>query len=539
MEQTRPELLHALSSATAGLFGGEFLRRLLRVLCDELDVALAFVAELEEDSHERLHVFAYCRTVDTEWDAVEEVPGPPLTDVLDEDVVENAQRLRDRYPGDAFFDDLGVESAFAVPLTSSDGRYIGHLGVMDVVPRGPTPGQVDVLAIIGARVALEIERRRSERALRKAAEEQAALRRVATLVAQGVPPEQLLDAVTSEACRLFGGQTANLTRFEDDGYVRVMGAWAGEGASALQPGEHYRVDNEATTTAMIKQTGAPARQDSYDQLAGALAERLRAIGIRSAIGAPITVDGNLWGAINVSTTREAPFPEGAELRLRDFADLFAQAVANAEARHQLTESRARMAEAAVAERRRLERNLHDGAQQRLVMLSLSLRIAESRADGEGAELLREASTELATALEELRELARGIHPAVLTERGLVVAIEGLLARAPLPVRLEAGVHVRPSAAVEAAAYYVVAEALTNVAKYAEATTATVRAAENDGLIWVEVEDDGVGGANAAHGSGLAGLADRVEALGGRLEVRSRPGEGTLVRAEIPSRSRAD
>jgi signal transduction histidine kinase len=198
-----------------------------------------------------------------------------------------------------------------------------------------------------------------------------------------------------------------------------------------------------------------------------------------------------------------------------------------------------MAEAAVAERRRLERNLHDGAQQRLVMLSLSLRIAESRADGEGAELLREASTELATALEELRELARGIHPAVLTERGLVVAIEGLLARAPLPVRLEAGVHVRPSAAVEAAAYYVVAEALTNVAKYAEATTATVRAAENDGLIWVEVEDDGVGGANAAHGSGLAGLADRVEALGGRLEVRSRPGEGTLVRAEIPSRSRAD
>ena len=125
------------------------------MLCDELDVALAFVAELEGDSHERLHVFAYCRTVDTEWDAVEEVPGPPLTDVLDEDVVENAQRLRDRYPGDAFFDDLGVESAFAVPLTSSDGRYIGHLGVMDVVPRGPTPEQVDVLAIIGARVALE------------------------------------------------------------------------------------------------------------------------------------------------------------------------------------------------------------------------------------------------------------------------------------------------------------------------------------------------------------------------------------------------
>jgi signal transduction histidine kinase len=532
MPQTRPNLLHALTAATAGLFGDEFLERLLRALCSELDVAVAFSAELVDGPRERPRVHAYSRLRDTVWEAVEEEP----TLLPEGDVSANVRRLRSRYPEERLLD--GIESAFAVRLIGADGAIIGQLGVMDSSPEGPSAAQTDVLAILGERVALEIERRRADRALRTAAEEQAALRRVATLVAQGVPPEQLLEAVTSEAARLFGAQTANMSRYEEDRWVRVVGAWAEPGAEAMQPGERYRIGREETTTATVLRTGAPARQDDYGGIPGKLAARIRAIGIRSAIGAPITVEGRLWGLVNVSTTRDTPFPPGAELRLRDFADLFGQAIANAEAREALTESRARLAEEAVAERRRLERNLHDGAQQRLVAVALTLRMAEARAEGEAAELLRDASVELAQALEELRELARGIHPALLTERGLVAALEGLVSRAPLPVRLEAGVHERLSAAVEAAAYYVVAEALTNVAKYAEARTATVRASENEGLLWVEVEDDGVGGASAEVGSGLAGLIARVEALGGRFEVRSPAGEGTLVRAEIPARGRA-
>jgi signal transduction histidine kinase len=531
MPQTRPNLLHALTAATAGLFGDEFLERLLRELCAVLDVAAAFVAELETGPQERLRIHAYSRLRDRVWEAVEH--GPALLPA--DGAAANAEMLRERFPHEPLLE--GIESAFAVTLTGSDGATIGQLGVLDVAPEAPGEAQADVLAIVGERVALEIERRRAERALRTAAEEQAALRRVATLVAQGVAPEQLLDAVTSEAGRLFGAQTANMSRYEEDGWIRIMGAWAEPGAEAMQPGERYLVGDDETTTATVRRTGLPARQDHYSGIAGRLADRIRAIGIRSAIAAPITVEGRLWGLINVSTTHETPFPPGAELRLRDFADLFGQAIANAEAREALTESRARLAEEAVAERRRLERNLHDGAQQRLVMLALTLRMAEARAEGEAAELLRDASAELAQALEELRELARGIHPALLTERGLVAALEGLTSRAALPVRLEAGVHERPTAAVEAAAYYVVAEALTNVAKYSGAKAATVRASENEGLLWVEVEDDGVGGARPGVGSGLAGLAARVEALGGRFEVRSPAGEGTLVRAEIPSRGR--
>jgi PAS domain S-box-containing protein len=203
---------------------------------------------------------------------------------------------------------------------------------------------------------------------------------------------------------------------------------------------------------------------------------------------------------------------------------------------QLRQSRARIVEAASGERRRLERNLHDGAQQRLVSLSLSLRLAQARIkkDPEGAEtLLNAASDELAHALEELRELARGIHPAILTDRGLEPALQALLSRAPVSVTLAEAPDERLPEAVEAAAYYVVAEAVTNVVKYAKASCATVRVVRENGRAVVEIADDGIGGADATQGSGLRGLADRVEALDGRLRVHSEPGNGTTVRAEIP------
>jgi signal transduction histidine kinase len=244
--------------------------------------------------------------------------------------------------------------------------------------------------------------------------------------------------------------------------------------------------------------------------------------------------GDLWGAVIISSD-DAPFPPEAEFRVGDFADLAAQAIANAQAREELAASRVRIVEASDAERRRLERNLHDGAQQRLVATSLTVRMAARRLAGDptAREMLDRAGDELIRALEELRELARGLHPAVLSDHGLRAAIEAVADRAPVPVTVDVPAGERLPETIEAAAYFVVCEALTNVAKYAHASEARVRVERGDGHATVEVVDDGVGGADERGGSGLRGLADRVEALGGRLVVTSPVGEGTAVRAQLP------
>jgi signal transduction histidine kinase len=225
----------------------------------------------------------------------------------------------------------------------------------------------------------------------------------------------------------------------------------------------------------------------------------------------------------------------SERRLGDFAELVAQAIANAEARDQLAASRARIVQAGDDARRRIERNLHDGAQQRLVSLALSVRLAERKFadDEDAASFLAQVAEELASTLDELRELAHGIHPAVLTSRGLRAALESLAARAPVPVEVVAVPDQRLPESIEATAYYVVAEALTNVAKYARATGATVSVARVDERLEVEVRDDGVGGASMDRGSGLRGLADRLEAVRGNLQVVSPPGRGTAILASIP------
>jgi signal transduction histidine kinase len=204
-----------------------------------------------------------------------------------------------------------------------------------------------------------------------------------------------------------------------------------------------------------------------------------------------------------------------------------------ESLEELRASRARIVEAADAERRRLERDLHDGAQARLVALAVLLRAARGRAEGELATMLDRALEELQTSLSELRELARGIHPAVLTDRGLEPALQALAARAPVPVTIDADAHDRLPGPVESAAYFVVSEALTNVAKYAQASQASVEVRRQNGHVVVDVVDDGIGGADAAHGSGLRGLADRVAALDGKLSFESPAGKGTRVHAEIP------
>src|SRR5262249_11561211 len=288
-------------------------------------------------------------------------------------------------------------------------------------------------------------------------------------------------------------------------------------------------------TATVRRTGEPARV-AYGELHGDIADRMHTLGFSAGIAVPIQVAGSPWGAL-VAALREAKdVPDGSDRRLEAFAELVALAVASAQARDDLAASRRRIIEAGDAERRRIERNLHDGAQQRLVALSVGLRLAQSKiraSPAEAGELLELMSRDLADALTELRELAQGIHPAVLTERGLGAALEVLVARTPLPVELDVKLPEPLPEPVEAAAYYVVSEALANVVKHAGAEAATVRVTRMNGSARVEVADDGAGGAEPDRGSGLWGLRDRVETLAGRLAIDNAAGTGTGVRAQAP------
>jgi PAS domain S-box-containing protein len=372
------------------------------------------------------------------------------------------------------------------------------------------------------------ERRERERDQRLLMAEQAALRRVATAVAASTDPRHVFRVVTEEVGRLLGVQAANMVRFNGDGTGLVVGSWSEGGVRSVPTGQTVRIDGD-TVSGRVYRSGAPARIDDYDEIEPV--EHLAGLGFRCAVAAPIFLDGRMWGDVIASSIEPGPFPAGSEQRLASFAELAAQALANAESRAALAASRARIVAAGDDARRRLERNLHDGAQQRLVSLALTLRLAARRHADDP--ILAQAGEELTLALEELRELARGIHPAVLTEHGLEPAVASLAARAPLPVEISISLPERLPQPVEAAAYYVVAEALTNVAKYASASVVSVDVERSNGSARIEVRDDGVGGAAAQGGSGLRGLADRVEALGGRLELESPAGAGTTLRAEIP------
>jgi PAS domain S-box-containing protein len=379
------------------------------------------------------------------------------------------------------------------------------------------------------------EQRRAEAEQRRLGDEQAALRRVATLVAGNASPDRVFQSVTEEVCRLLGLRTAVLARFEHGAAATVVGKY-GEPMGRLDLGNV--VELELGTALQVLETGAPARSD-YTTLSGETAVELRTLGFQASLGVPITVAGATWGVLVVALREDEALPLETEHRLQAFAELVGLAVASADARDELAASRLRIVEASDTERRRIERNLHDGAQQRLVALSVGLRLAESRlysAPDEAQELLEKFSQELAAAIAELRELAQGIHPAVLTERGLGAALEVLAARAPLNVELDVDLPDRLPEPVETAAYYAVAEALTNVVKHAEACSALVRVVCWESVLAVEVSDDGLGGAAVHRGSGLRGLRDRIETLNGELWVESELGRGTLVRAELPLRS---
>ena len=361
------------------------------------------------------------------------------------------------------------------------------------------------------------------------------MRRIATLVAAGAPQQEIFDRVCEEVCRHLDGDLSNMCSYEPGDSVLAVAGYAVPGQRAVPVGMRLQLDPTALAY-RVRETGCPQRID-YLGAPGTLARYLRDdLGLRASVAAPIVVNGVIWGYVSAARVRDEPIPDDAEERIGEFTELVALAIGNAEARRELEQSRARLVEASDAERRRLERNLHDGAQQRLVSLALQLRLALRQIDGDAGttkELLEQASQDLDAALEELRELARGIHPAVLTDRGLGPALAALAARCPLPVEIREVPEQRVPEQVEAAAYYLVAEALTNAAKHAQAASASVDVAQSDGHLRVVVADDGVGGAESTGGSGLVGLKDRVEALGGRLEVRSPAGAGTQVVARIP------
>jgi signal transduction histidine kinase len=288
-------------------------------------------------------------------------------------------------------------------------------------------------------------------------------------------------------------------------------------------------------TALVQRTGRAARRESYEDATGQIAEVARDLGQRSAVGAPIVVDGRLWGVMISSWTKTGQASADTETRVVQFTELVATAIANADTHTQLATSRARIVDAANEERRRVVRDLHDGAQQRLVHTVVSLKLARRalQRGGKEAEALVNGALENAEhATSELRELAHGIHPAVLTHGGLYAAVDSLVSRLSLPVAMDVS-RERVPAAIEANAYFVVSEALTNVVKHSAARSAEVKSRVEDGVLRIEVRDNGTGGAKPGRGSGLIGLRDRVETLGGRIDIVSPKGAGTCLRIEIP------
>jgi PAS domain S-box-containing protein len=366
---------------------------------------------------------------------------------------------------------------------------------------------------------------------RRSAEVQAALRRVATLIARETAPDALFAAVVREVGAVLDVDATHIGRYDPDGTVVSVAQW---GYPTIPSGARFSLDGDSVSARVLR-TGRPARMDGYEFARGAIADTIRQIGIRFAVGAPIFVDGRPWGVMTITSKGTRPFPAESEARLQSFTELVATAIANAAARAELRASRARIVAAADEARRRIERDLHDGVQQRLVSLGFELRAVEAALppDHELKVPLAQTTTDLAGALDDLVEVSRGLHPAILSKGGLGPALKALARRSAVPVELELGSDRRLPEQVEVAGYYVVSEALTNAAKHARASVVHVEVDADDSNVRLSIRDDGVGGADLSQGSGLIGLGDRVEALGGKVDVHSPSGEGTALVATLP------
>jgi signal transduction histidine kinase len=370
--------------------------------------------------------------------------------------------------------------------------------------------------------------------LRRIADEQAALRRVATLVARSKPPVEVFSAVAEEIRELLDADVTAIMRFEPDATVILL---AGAGART-RLGSRWKLEPPLAAESVYR-TGRCARVDDYSHASGDALDLIHREGFRSTVASPIIVGGRLWGAIAASSRGE-PLPADTEQRMVDFTELVATAIVNAENRAELTASRARIVAASDETRRRLERDLHDGVQQRLVSLVLTLRGTEQWVSPELPEiqgLLSQTAEELTGVLTELQEISRGIHPAILSQGGLAPALNTLARRSAIPVELSVLAPRRLPEHVEVAAYYVVAEALANIAKHARASAACLDVDADATTLRLRVRDDGVGGVDPGRGSGLIGLTDRVVALGGTIEIESPAGKGTSLHVTLPITTR--
>jgi signal transduction histidine kinase len=411
----------------------------------------------------------------------------------------------------------------------------GRLAGGDLTARLPETGVGEIGALQHAFNVMGGSLERSRDELAALAEEQAGLRRVATLVAQGASPGDVLAAVASEIGQLLPADYAIIWRYDADGTeATTAGDWSREGdLSGVPPTLGVGGRN---VTALVWQTRRPARIDPDETASGPVAPYHRALGVRSTVGVPINVEGRLWGIVVAASTSEEPMPDDTETRLGSFTELVSTAIANAEAQAALTASRARIIVTADETRRRFGRDLHDGAQQRFVTASFRLRAAQAAVPSDHPELaaeLDQAVDELNRAMDELRDFAQGIHPAILAKGGLGPALRTLARHSAVPVDLDVRTNGRLPEPVEVAAYYVVSEALTNAAKHGHASKVIVQVEAARGLLRVGIRDDGVGGAQFGRGSGLVGLKDRVEALGGEITLQSEPAAGTSLSIELP------
>jgi len=427
----------------------------------------------------------------------------------------------------------GIRSTVAVPVVVA-GRVWGAM-VVSSTEQDPLPlGTEARLADFTELLATAIENAESREALARLAEEQASLRRLATLVAQGVRPNEVFSAVSDEVGRLLGSDTAAVVRFEHDPPAIVV-VGVGQSIPGIPIGTRWELDDGLASTEVYR-TGRSARVDAMDRPSpsGPVAASARRLGVVSTVACPIIVEGRLWGTLSVSA--KAPMPLDAEERLEKFTELVATAIANADSRAELAASRRRIVTAADEARRRIERDLHDGTQQRLVSLSLAVRNAEAAVPPDRGDLRAELSrvaTGLVDAVADLQELSRGIHPAILSRGGLGPALRTLARRSAVPVELDLTTDARFPEPIEVAAYYVASEALANAAKHGQASRVEVSLATRNGRLRLSVGDDGVGGADPARGSGLVGLSDRVQALAGTVSVHSPAGAGTRLLVDLP------
>ncbi|HEX4518384.1 MAG TPA: GAF domain-containing protein [Gaiellaceae bacterium] len=430
---------------------------------------------------------------------------------------------------------MGWRSSVGVPI-AVEGRV---WGVLAVISKGEPlfPDTEHRLTEFAELFATAIANSEAHEQLASLAHEQAALRRVATLVAEGATPQNVFDAVRREVQGMFNTPLDVLMRYNADGTATVL-ATAGDYLGPV--GRRWPVEGDSAI-ALVRQTGRSARVEYSGPRHGPIATAARAGGARTAVGVPVVVDGVLWGVMAVGTLEPDALPTDLEERLTEFTELLATAIANAEGRAELDASRARIVATADATRRRIERDLHDGAQQQLVALALALRAAQSMVPVELDQHRDELSRVLeglTAVVDDLRETALGIHPAGLSEDGLTPALKRLVARSTLRVNLDVRTDGRFPEPVEVTAYYLVSEALTNAAKYAETPIVDVTVRADDGELHVEVRDAGRGGANPAAGSGLLGLRDRVEAIGGTMRLISPPAAGTTLSVVLPLREHA-